>query len=87
MMRFIYKIFKDLCGAKADVRCLTNNNVSKKYSSTKYTSKPIEFKNKNIVYPDNKTEKEIKALYSEIRDLQAKNREKIEKNKLVYYSR
>ena len=43
---------------------------------------PIELNNKNVIIPDNKTEREIEELYSEIRDLQAINREKLDKNNI-----
>ena len=86
-MEFILKIFKYIFGEKLEKHSLSKYYNDKKYSNTKYSTSPIKFKNKNIVYPNNKTEKEIEALYSEIRELQAKNRDKINKNKFVYFSR
>lgn len=56
---------------------------SKHVKSIKNATLPIELKSKNIVMPDNKTEKEIQTLYAEIRELQAQNREKINKNRFV----
>ena len=49
----------------------------------KNATSPIEFKSKNIVMPNDKAEKEIQALYSEIRELQAQNRELANKRQLI----
>lgn len=60
-----------------------HNITAKKLS--KYTTTPIELHNTNIVYPDNKLEKEIQCLYAEIRDIQSKSSSKNIKQKLSYY--
>ena len=57
----------------------------KRRSNIKYVTPVFDLKNDNVVYPDNKTQKEIQDLYAEIKVLQAKNREKIKKNKITYH--
>lgn len=57
----------------------------KRRSNIKYVTPVFDLKNDNVVYPDNKTQKEIQDLYAEIKELQAKNREKINRNKITYH--
>lgn len=52
---------------------------SSKSVSRKYASKPIQLRSKNVVYPDNRLEKEIQNLYSEIREMQKTQRSKLER--------
>ena len=67
----------------------SNTNKNVKSSSTRISNRvknatsPLEFKSKNVVLPNNKTEKEIQNLYAEIRELQAQNKEKADKKRLL----
>ncbi len=73
LYKIIYKILKyfNNFGYEAQMETINIKN-----------SNLPELTNKNIVYPENKTKKELNILYAEIRELQAINREKINKNKL-----
>ena len=54
-------------------------------SSKKFVTEPIELHNNNVVYPDNRTEREIEKLYEEIREMQANS--SITRNKYRGYHR
>ena len=79
-LELIEKIFGVLTSnTKADV----NSSIISRSKKVKNATSPIEFKSKNVVMPNDKEEKEIQALYSEIRELQAKNREIADKKRLL----
>ncbi len=50
----------------------------------KYSAPVFDFNGPNVVHAEHKNKKELDDLYDEIRVLQAKNREKINKNKITY---
>lgn len=79
-LELIEKIFGVLTSnTKADV----SSSIISRSKKVKNATSPIEFKSKNVVMPNDKKEKEIQALYSEIRELQAKNREIASQKRLL----
>ena len=84
-LKYIEEILNYFTDVKVKKTVFVKNNCAKKCVSNKYASHTIELKNKNIVYPENKVAKDIEALYAEIREQQAKYREKINKNRFLSY--
>ena len=79
-LELIEKIFGVLTSnTKADV----SSSIISRSKKVKNATSPIEFKSKNVVMPNDKKEEEIQALYSEIRELQAKNREIASQKRLL----
>ena len=79
-LELIEKIFGVLTSnTKVDV----SSSIISRSKKVKNATSPIEFKSKNVVMPNDKEEKEIQALYSEIREFQAKNREIADKKRLL----
>ena len=67
---------------------LNKNIVRKSHSVSNhhvnFSTPTFDLNSENVVHPELKNEKEIEDLYSEIRILQEKNRQKINKNKISY---
>lgn len=66
-----------------DKQKISVNRKMNRYSTVKNATSPIEVNSQNVVYPDGRREREIEALYTEIRELQKQNREKAEKNRFL----
>ena len=73
--------FLDFLMPKNQKKSMSYNTPQKR--NIKYSTSAVELKNVNVVHNENQTEQEIEALYDEIRTLQEKNRNRIQKNKFA----
>ena len=84
----LYDFILKLLGIKNDRQELNKNIVRKSRSVSNhhvnFSTPSFDLNSPDVVHPELKAEKEIEDLYSEIRILQEKNREKINKNKISY---
>ena len=79
---------KKFLGFGSDSITFNKAIVKKKYHKSGYdvnfVTPTFDLNGENVVHPEGQTEKEIEDLYAEIRVLQTKNREKLNKNKISY---
>lgn len=84
MLNFI----KKLLGIKNGSYAFNDTFVKSKHQinikNVNYSTPTFDLNNSNVIHSELKAKKEIEDLYAEIRFLQDKNREKINKNKFSY---
>ncbi len=84
----IYDFILKLLGIKNNNSEINKNIVKKLHPVSnhhvKFSTPSFDLNSTNVVHPELKNKKEIEDLYSEIRILQEKNRQKINKNKISY---
>ena len=85
----LYDFILKLLGIKNDKSELKDKLVRKSNPIPKhhvnFSTPAFDLNSPDVVHPELKNEKELEDLYSEIRILQEKNRQKVDKNKISYY--
>ncbi len=84
LLDFIKKILGIKDDSLALNKAIIKSNHRKSGSSVNFVTPAFDLNGDNVVHNEGQNEQEIQDLYAEIRVLQAKNREKLEKNKLSY---
>lgn len=84
LLDFIQKLLGSKSNSLDFNKKLLNSKPQFIKKNINYITPTISVNNDNIIHNENATKEEIEALYEEIRILQAKNKEKIEKNRYSY---